>query len=40
MCEEYWNKVADELLQLWQDVRPLLMKTHEKIMDQKREAEG
>jgi len=39
MREEYWNKVADELWQLWQDVRPLLVKMHEEIMDQKR-AEG
>lgn len=39
--EEYWNKLADELLQLWQDVRPLLQKRHEEIMGHmKLEAEG
>lgn len=40
MSEEYWNKIADELRQLWQDVRPRLVKMHEEIMHQKREAEG
>ncbi len=40
-CEEYWNKLVDELLQLWQDVRPLLQKGHEEIMGKmKLEAEG
>lgn len=36
MCEEYWSKLADELIQLWQDVRPLLEKETMKIL----EAEG
>ncbi len=40
MREEYWNKIADELRQLWRDVRPLLEKMHDQIMDQKLEAEG
>ena len=26
-AEEYWNNLADELRQLWQDVRPLLEET-------------